>query len=426
MAAVQPGPALRHRSQAPEPDAQANQADPDEERPPDGRGKRHGRGPGSVGPRCKRILASPWFKVFTFTIVAVVPVFGLAITLSHVLSLWTGSSLACRLRHWFISIWLVTQFLYNFFMTQWTDPGGSKDQKPPYETTGQYELQLDAGENILFAPNFCEHCQHWKPPRSHHCSFCQRCVLRMDHHCPFTGTCIGMRNHGHFILMYIFAIVGLLYALAMCASVLWLNTGSGKNPFGDTTWGKKNMPLFSPGISGFIASIALQIFMTAGMEVGVMIIGTVVALIAVLSFGCPALWMASSGMTIIEHQFPMKEYVQIKPQVYCPLGPGFYQRRWFENLGVLLGPRWWLRFLLPTRGGTIDIRPALAPTPGTPGLNALRDRIAQVEREGVQRSVATAQELGFNPTPCAPPPEQDDCCEADALQAGAADAAAAV
>lgn len=43
----------------------------------------------------------------------------------------------------------------------------------------------------MYAPNYCNHCKHWKPPRAHHCGVCQRCTLRMDHHCPFTGNCIG-------------------------------------------------------------------------------------------------------------------------------------------------------------------------------------------------------------------------------------------
>merc|ERR1712146_576876 len=99
--------------------------------------------------------------------------------------------------------------------------------------------------------------------------------------------------------------------------------------------------------------------------------GAIVALIAVLAFGCPAMFMASQGSTIIESQFPMKEYVQIKPQVYCPLGPGFYARTRSENLRVILGPKWWLRLLLPTTGGVL----------------------------GVQNSVSSCAQLGFNPGP---------------------------
>lgn len=404
---------LRQRPQAPESE-NPDTADPDEERHPQEM-KRHR---GDMNPRCKRILSSPWFKVFTFTVVAVVPVLGIALALPKLLEMRECNSFSCKLRHWLLSLWLAAQFLYNFSMSQWTDPGSSKGHKPPYETTGQYELNIDAetkddkkakeeidGEpkRILFAPNFCEHCQHWKPPRSHHCSFCQKCVLRMDHHCPFTGNCIGMRNHGHFFLMYVFAIIGLIYCLAMCASaILTSHPGPSSLPFSQRKFMSSSTSFFSPGMAGFISYLVMQVLTVAGLEVGLLVVGAVIALIAVLAFGCPAMWMASSGMTIIESQFPMKEYVQIKPQVYCPLGPGFYQLGRGQNLVTILGPRWHLRLLWPWRAGiSIDISPALSPVPGAQGLAALQGRIEQVEKEGVQNQVASCEQLGFNPGPAA-------------------------
>lgn len=397
-------PRLRHRPQAADSDSQ-DVADPDEETPPEESPRRR-----KGNPRCKRFLASPCFKGIIFVIVAAVPVFGIVVTLPKLLELRKCTSFFCLSRHWLLSLWLAVQFLYNFLMSQWTDPGGSMKHKPPYETTGQFELNItsetadakpqDAEDemHILFAPNFCEHCQHWKPPRSHHCSICNRCVLRMDHHCPFTGNCIGMRNHGHFFLMYVFAIIGLIYCLSLCISVIMTVPGGSGGFISNAGLGKK-LPLFSPGIAGFITYLAMQILLVAGLEVGVLVVAATIAFIAVLSFGLPAMWMVCSGMTIIESQFPMKEYVQIKPQVYCPLGPGFYQRGRMENLLVVLGPRWWLRLLLPTCGGVIDVSPGLSPIPGKSGLDALKGRIAQVEKEGVQNSVTSCKQLGFNPGP---------------------------
>jgi len=72
---------------------------------------------------------------------------------------------------------------------------------------------------------FCQKCQAFKPPRSHHCRVCQRCVLRMvslstlvtlgtldtldslgrcvlrmDHHCPYTNNCVGHNNYRTFLV----------------------------------------------------------------------------------------------------------------------------------------------------------------------------------------------------------------------------------
>merc|ERR1711924_46644 len=366
----------RHR-QAVEAPNSAVVADNEDERDPDENEKAKAETPAQetkraeenqLSKKCRRCLSSPPFKIFIFCIIAAVPVFGITCVLPTLLEKQQCTSFLCKLRHWFISLWLAAQFLYNFAASQWTDAGGTVKHKPPYEATGQFELNtthdgLKSDKDsediaILFAPNWCEKCSHWKPPRSHHCRMCGKCVLQMDHHCPFTGNCIGMRNHGHFILMYIFAIVGLTYCLSMCVlAVDW--SMSVKSPTGMLRDINKNLPMWSPGIAGIATSIALRLFIAAGIEVGMLMVGAIVALIAVLSFGTPAIWMAASGMTIIENQFPMKEYVQIKPQVYCPLGPGFYRRSFFQNLGTIFGPQWRLRLLCPTRGGTLDATPGI-------------------------------------------------------------------
>ncbi|CAK0902305.1 unnamed protein product [Prorocentrum cordatum] len=136
-----------------------------------------------------------------------------------ILSDHLGLGLAARLFHYAFAVWVSVQFLYNFAMTQWTEPGSSRLAKPVFEVTGQFELDCSLGERasaeakpmqLMYAPNYCERCQYWKPPRSHHCSICAKCVLRMDHHCPFTGNCIGIRNHGFFVLFWFFATVAAL------------------------------------------------------------------------------------------------------------------------------------------------------------------------------------------------------------------------
>jgi len=243
-----------------------------------------------------------------------------------------------------------------------------------------------------------------------------------------------MRNHGHFVLMYTFGMIGLSYSLYMCLSVVIaesfnVDTKLAHNISASQVLGQnlgnaafnpklipnittasgvlgmaKSFPLLGPGLIGMVMHFVMKLFILCGLEVGVQTVGTIIALIAVLSFGCPALCMAIQGKTIIEVQFPMKEYVQIKPNVYCPLGPGFYSLSYSENLRQLLGETWWLRLLLPTRGAPLDLRPALSPIPSATGATCLRDRIAQVDKDGVERQVATCADLGFNPGPATEPP----------------------
>lgn len=59
---------------------------------------------------------------------------------------------------------------------------------------------------------FCNVCQGYKAPRSHHCGKCGRCVMKMDHHCPWINNCVGHRNHGYFTAFLFFAVCGCLQA----------------------------------------------------------------------------------------------------------------------------------------------------------------------------------------------------------------------
>mmetsp|Transcript_33674 Transcript_33674/g.73463 ORF Transcript_33674/g.73463 Transcript_33674/m.73463 type:complete len:147 (+) Transcript_33674:1-441(+) len=139
--------------------------------------------------------------------------------------------------------------------------------------------------------------------------------------------------------------------------------------------------------------------MTSGLEVMIQLVCTIIAALAVLGFGCPAFYIAVSGQTMMETNFPMKEYVQIKPAVYCPLGPGFYSFGWRQNIRDILGQRWLRRLLIPTRGGPVDLQPAIAPQPSAAGVAALMARVHQVEEFGVASQVNSVEELGINPGP---------------------------
>ncbi|XP_028165379.1 palmitoyltransferase ZDHHC6-like isoform X2 [Ostrinia furnacalis] len=59
---------------------------------------------------------------------------------------------------------------------------------------------------------FCNVCNGYKAPRSHHCRKCGRCVMKMDHHCPWINCCVGHRNHCYFVIFLGSATIGCLQA----------------------------------------------------------------------------------------------------------------------------------------------------------------------------------------------------------------------
>jgi palmitoyltransferase len=59
-------------------------------------------------------------------------------------------------------------------------------------------------------PRFCDHCNAYKPDRTHHCSEVGRCVKRMDHFCPWVGGIISENNMKFFLQ---FLVYGLFYNL---------------------------------------------------------------------------------------------------------------------------------------------------------------------------------------------------------------------
>eukprot|EP00930_Biecheleria_cincta_P036330 TRINITY_DN24922_c0_g1_i1.p1 TRINITY_DN24922_c0_g1~~TRINITY_DN24922_c0_g1_i1.p1 ORF type:complete len:437 (+),score=60.38 TRINITY_DN24922_c0_g1_i1:38-1348(+) len=354
---------------------------------------------------CTRLMRSTPFKLLTLSVVGIVPTFGAFIALPRLLEMMeAGIALSCF--HWTITIWIIIQVMYNFAMSQFTDPGRTTNYKPTYETTGQYMLapevdSEDESTRIWYAPNYCSKCQHWKPPRAHHCGMCGRCVLRMDHHCPFTGNCIGFRNHGHFAIMYLFAFIGLVYSAAMCINPIVRNWMSG-NVINHGLRLHKLVPFQNVILIWYITELATFILDHGGAHAFFLLVLTVIFLLAVLGCGCPALQMFAYNATMIELRFPMKDYVQIKPQVYCPLGVGFYRHDVLQNVQYLLGKNWRWRLLLPIRGllDESERGPAIMPLPAPVGISQLREKVQQVEDEGV-KSHSTFAELGINRGPAA-------------------------
>lgn len=81
---------------------------------------------------------------------------------------------------------------FSYFLAVITSPG-----KPPKD----YKPQKNQWKV------WCNKCNLYKPPRTHHCKQCQTCVLAMDHHCPWTNNCVGHGNMPHF-MRFLFWVLG--------------------------------------------------------------------------------------------------------------------------------------------------------------------------------------------------------------------------
>nr|CAD7430371.1 unnamed protein product [Timema monikensis] len=90
--------------------------------------------------------------------------------------------------------------LYHFMNAIYLGPG--------YLPPGWAPENADHTDSL----QFCNTCQGYKAPRTHHCRKCGRCVMKMDHHCPWINNCVGHKNHAHFAGFLFFAVCGCLLA----------------------------------------------------------------------------------------------------------------------------------------------------------------------------------------------------------------------
>lgn len=349
---------------------------------------------------CMKFFMSPPWKIFVLSVLCSVPGVGITYAMPTILDR-RGCEGLWRVFHYGLSWWFTVMFAFNFASSQWRDPGSTKGIKPDFEATGQFAMVLGknsekVGDSVKFAPNWCEKCENWKPPRCHHCSFCGRCTLRMDHHCPFTGNCIGFNNHGHFILMYLVAMMGMVYALLI--SFTEVIRCLFQEEFRLVNLMTRPMQYDLRPLNRLIMSFFLTISDQLGWGILVFCVMSVLATLAVFGFGGPAVYLAFSSVTVLEAKFPMKEYVQIQPSVYCPLGPTFFNWGWKQSLRDIWGPRWWLRMMVPYKG-TPDWHVAVSPRPSPLGESALMERLRQVERDGAPEEVKSVEDLGIHPGP---------------------------
>ncbi|XP_046856350.1 palmitoyltransferase ZDHHC6-like [Xenia sp. Carnegie-2017] len=112
---------------------------------------------------------------------------------------WSPLNVAGLINIALLVVFLVC-ILYNFIKASRIGPGYVPLRWKPEKTTDEKFMQ------------FCQICEGYKAPRSHHCRQCNRCVMKMDHHCPWINNCVGHKNHKRFTLFLFFVVIGCSYA----------------------------------------------------------------------------------------------------------------------------------------------------------------------------------------------------------------------
>nr|XP_027196265.1 palmitoyltransferase ZDHHC6-like [Dermatophagoides pteronyssinus] len=140
---------------------------------------------------------------------------------------------------------LLATTLYNFLCAMFIGPDYvPKGWRPEYIDDEQY-LQ------------YCQQCDGFKAPRSHHCSKCQRCVLKMDHHCPWINNCCGYRNQKFFFNFLFFAVIGSIHSSVLLSITLYRAL--------------TYIPYSTPNSLRLTIWNAFLILMATGMAIGVVI-----------------------------------------------------------------------------------------------------------------------------------------------------------
>lgn len=382
-------------------------------RPDAGSGSDSGRAGAECGVRGPRkdVLGTA-IRLALLPLVAARLAFCIAVALPRALARGGGAGFFAEAVCYVFAFWVSAQLLYNCARAQFSDPGSCSKTKPTDGVTGQFELSLDVGEGrerVLYAPRWCDRCALWKPPRADHCSRCGLCVLRADRHSFILGNCVGANNHGHVLLAGTFAVLGLWSLLCLCfyevfcvreaivAGYLSIVEDFSRALASSTKYGTSKA-IVDP--TAALRAVALTVTGAVGLDVLAEIVVTVALLLLFLLDVGPAWHRAFLGLTKFEIIHPMKEYVQLQksPDIYCPLGPGFYRRSWHENLADVFGawPRPWLRALLPLRGSSpLDLSAAGAPPPGPEGAAALKSRIEEVASRSCELPTITAADVGI-------------------------------
>jgi len=114
------------------------------------------------------------------------------------------------------------QVQINFFATMLKSPGiVPKNWRPEPENQCEYY-----NEDLKKYLEYCQTCECFKPPRSHHCKTLNKCVLKYDHYCPWVGNSIGHRNQSSFVRFLFWLVVGNAWTISIVIRSINKHTGN--------------------------------------------------------------------------------------------------------------------------------------------------------------------------------------------------------
>ncbi|KAJ8673476.1 hypothetical protein QAD02_004738 [Eretmocerus hayati] len=196
-----------------------------------------------------------------------------------------------------VFIFLSGLTLYHFINSIYEGPGFL-----PYNWTPE----SDRNRQFL---QFCNVCQGYKAPRSHHCRKCNRCVLKMDHHCPWINNCVGHYNHGYFTAFLASSVIGCCVSSYIMIS--WLMAVFSTRP----------LPFSPPSVFTLVA-----VMFSIGLSIGV-----VIAVGMLLYFQIQSIVKNQTGIEIwILEKANYRNFSMDKPFVHP------YSKGWLFNIKQVL------------------------------------------------------------------------------------------
>ena len=195
----------------------------------------------------------------------------------------------------------------------------------PAQTLGQIFQQREEAHRRLVKTDknglewkFCDKCQRYKPPRTHHCDMCRTCILRRDHHCFLIGTCIGHYNQRYFIPFCFLGIV--TSVVGFCITVIYLGSLPDGRVWGDYVFPWALVKLLLGHVSWRFCLLTFHAMMLLVFGFMCVVYGTGQISIVIL------------GVTLYE--------IAKKVDVKVTSSHG-------ENMRIVFGDYWFVNFLFP-------------------------------------------------------------------------------